>query len=81
MSVIGGTVGYFHLLSDTDFSGDAKRCSKEADPNLCRRAYYLQITEEPHASRIAQLTGTWMLILTNLVPISLMVSLEMVKYF
>ena len=49
--------------------------------NLCRDHYYLGIYEEPSFSLALRNTGTWILFMTNLVPISLVVTLEMVKFF
>ena len=51
------------------------------EKNPCRNAYYLEITEEPTYQNVFAMSCTWILIFTNLVPISLMVSLEMVKFF
>ena len=49
--------------------------------NLCRDHYYLGVHEEPSFTLAMKNTGTWILFMTNLVPISLVVSLEMVKFF
>jgi phospholipid-transporting ATPase len=49
--------------------------------NLCRDHYYLGVHEEPSFTMAMKNTGTWILFMTNLVPISLVVSLEMVKFF
>ena len=49
--------------------------------NLCRDHYYLGQHEEPSFSMALKNTGTWILFMTNLVPISLVVSLEIVKFF
>lgn len=38
-------------------------------------------TERKNAELFIQLVGSWILMLTNFVPISLMVSLEIVKYW
>lgn len=43
-------------------------------------APYLPEGKPPGASDAVRLVGTWVLIMTNMVPISLMVSLELVKY-
>ena len=43
-------------------------------------APYLPEGEPPGVSDWVRLVGTWVLIMTNMVPISLMVSLELVKY-
>ena len=51
------------------------------ETNMCRSAYYLEIMKKPEFLNVFELTCTWILIFTNLVPISLMVSLEMVKFF
>jgi len=61
--------------------GDALKACLELKKNLCRDHYYLGIDEEPSFALAMRNTGTWILFMTNLVPISLVVTLEMVKFF
>jgi len=49
--------------------------------NFCRDHYYLGEKESPSFGMALKSTGTWILFMTNLVPISLLVSLELVKFF
>jgi magnesium-transporting ATPase (P-type) len=53
----------------------------EENTNLCRDHYYLGEKESPSFVMALKSTGTWILFMTNLVPISLIVSLELVKFF
>ena len=77
-------------LCKEEATGECSRFKEEPDVfeicmakniNLCRDHYYLGVHEEPSFSMAMKNTGTWILFMTNLVPISLVVSLEMVKFF
>jgi len=59
---------------------DFDHCVEE-ERNMCRSAYYLEIREKPDFGTVIKITCTWILLFVNLVPISLMISLEMVKLF
>jgi len=48
---------------------------------MCRNAWYLELTDPPGFGTIAKVACTWILLFVNLVPISLIISLELVKYF
>jgi phospholipid-transporting ATPase len=67
--------------------GNEDYCDKAIiAPDWCRyeKAYYLQLDEgkmKESGFPFTQKFGTWILIFTNLVPISLMVTAEMVKLF
>jgi len=47
----------------------------------CGGAWYLQMEKESGFMRVVKVMCTWLLLFVNLVPISLMISLEVVKYF
>ena len=49
--------------------------------NMCGNAWYLELTETPDFMTVIKISCTWILLFVNLVPISLIISLELVKYF
>lgn len=58
-------------------------CSKFPD-SRCERTFYLDNSKELKRGwffKYMQLTGTWIIIFTNFVPISLLVSLDLVKLY
>tara|TARA_B110000285_G_C14789091_1_gene452175 strand:- start:156 stop:389 length:234 start_codon:yes stop_codon:yes gene_type:complete len=71
---------HYQFDMDHDHSGEVDCAGKTSIH--CQWAYYLEYN--PHVSGgiwtvVLQKTGTWILIFTNFVPISLMVTLEIVK--
>jgi len=48
---------------------------------MCKHAYYLELRGEPGFGTVIKVACTWILLFVNLVPISLIISLELVKYF
>ena len=53
----------------------------ENEKRLCTNAYYLELEGNPNFGTIFKISCTWILLFVNLVPISLIISLELVKYF
>ena len=68
-------MGLLQNISASEYVDD----NGERFPHLSQPAYYLNFRNLEHIIRWIKLTCTWVLMLTNLVPISLIVSLEFVK--
>lgn len=64
---------------------ESQKCIKEHSVQFVDKydnpAYYLEFNLESAPMRIIKIMCTWLLLFVNLVPISLMISLEVVKYF
>ena len=78
MSIVGGIVGYVMLKREWDKQDEPGLESKNKKE---KSGLYLQMDNAPDFGSSVKLMFTWILIFTNLVPISLMVSLELVKFF
>jgi len=78
MSIIGGITGYVMLTGEWK-KQDAPGAASEGQGK--KTGLYLQMDTAPNFASSIKLSFTWILIFTNLVPISLMVSLELVKFF
>ena len=88
MSIIGSLVGstWTQIYSQLSADHDEACMVPDISPNWCQfeKAYYLNMDaghDKEHGFPFPQKLGTWILIFTNLVPISLMVTAEMVKLF
>jgi len=55
---------------------DAKRCEGLVDDYTCQEAYYLSLNPD---SSFLKFMGVWVLVFTNFVPISLNISVDIVK--
>jgi len=60
---------------------DMAECVNAKKLNKCGNAWYLEIHGEPGFGTVVRISLTWILLFVNLVPLSLIISLEMVKYF
>jgi len=76
MSVIAASVGTKWLF---EFAKDNSNAQSYAD---FKGAYYLDFNpgDSSAPAEFLKQTGTWIILFTNLVPISLLVSLELVKF-
>ena len=56
-------------------------CKENPSHIDCQNDFYLQLPDNPGgwSTNIIKLTGTWILIFTNFIPISMMVTFEIVK--
>ena len=87
LSIIGSLVGSTWTQLNSEYMGNTPECQdKDNTMDWCNyeRAYYLfmdQGEERESGFPFPTKFGTWILIFTNLVPISLMVTSEMVKLF
>ena len=55
---------------------------KDYEIMMCGNAWYLELTDLPNPFfTVVKIACTWLLLFVNLVPISLIISLELVKYF
>jgi len=75
MSIIGGISGYYQVHQEWKLQD-----SSESSPDE-KLGIFFEVRTEPSFFIAVKMMFTWILIFTNLVPISLMVSLELVKFF
>ena len=86
LSFIGALFGATWTENNSELMSTQPECEITNPPNYCnfRKAYYLDLDKglvKEEGFPLIQKFGTWMIIFTNMVPISLMVTLEMVKLF
>ena len=86
MSCIGSLVGSTWTLKNSQSCMDREECISDKMPTWCalNRAFYLDLDKGAVIESgfpFVKKFGTWILIFTNLVPISLMVTADMVKLF
>jgi len=86
MSCIGSLVGSTWTLKNSQSCMDREECLSDKMPIWCslNRAFYLELDKGlviESGFPFIKKFGTWILIFTNLVPISLMVTADMVKLF
>jgi hypothetical protein len=72
-----GFGSYYSNLFKDDHTSEASCAGKIDDEPSCQWAYYLVIED----ASFFKIFCTWILIFTNFVPISLTVSLELVKFW
>ena len=77
MAVVGGITGYVMLSNEWD--SQDKIGLQGGEKKLT--GLYIQMNKSPNFGSSIKLSFTWILMYTNLVPISLIVSLELVKFF
>lgn len=82
MSAIGALIGTV-WISENGFEETNKELCQHFLNFQCSRAYYLDLESQsmPSFLKFLQIFGTWILIFTNFVPISLFTTLEVVKLF
>jgi hypothetical protein len=82
LALVAAIVGNAWLKANNEVDWRREECSsyitnKTARPEDCDNAYY--VFYNVRSLGFVAFFGTWILIFTNFVPISLMVTLEMVK--
>jgi phospholipid-transporting ATPase len=94
-TILVGIYSYFPYRGLYDASADPKspcmvaaasKCQEapecmDIERRLCEQAWYLELEDAPGVMTVVKVACTWLLLFVNLVPISLMISLELVKYF
>jgi len=75
--------GTLWIIKNGALHKDVENCKNFKD-NMCEAAYYINNSSELKKGwffKYMQLTGTWIIMFTNFVPISLLVSLDLVKLY
>jgi phospholipid-transporting ATPase len=89
LALIAATIGANWIVNNTSNSWNSSSChtaSTTLVPSECQNAIYLDYDTSSGSRRTyfeywIQKFGTWILIFTNFVPISLMVTFEVVKFW
>lgn len=80
--MIGAAFGFAWIYHNQVQLTDGTCDGTEIPDELCTHAFYLEMEQEDIISFKTYITkmGTWVLLCTNLVPISLLISLEFAKF-
>ena len=78
--MLAGIVGVIWVSKNRDESDnpDAK-CHESFSKLACMHAWYLMDKRKANILRVLAFLGTWVIVFTNFVPISLNISLDLIK--
>lgn len=83
LASIGALTGTLWLIKNGVVRKDPENCTHFKD-FMCEKTFYIDNSSELKKGwfyKYMQLTGTWIIMFTNFVPISLLVSLDLVKLY